>query len=1148
MKKVFFMGEWNMPSKSTVSYFDKMNALIDAFRTEKIANNLSAEKIEKYKSDYLDLVKDCRTDMEKSGEIETPIMEELDHMRGALNNGWGLEDMVYLSSLSRLELPFSSPLEEQRRDLLRRMETQKVSNSADRMSFFGECAAFMDELKETIESVDPEKNPTEEVKKAVSEKIGDLKLQNLNPLEDSFYNVIYRKLDWQEYPEDTTISRNNSEDKIVVATSHNRDGLMAQGLARNRMQESEKDALRNKNTYVLPERSLEDEVFVPTGAHIKREMTVSNREGIKEVFGSAIYEDIDRAYLGSPQDRTVRLHHALGNQYRQRGENVLEIDLAGSGFSQKRVEYKGIHGKDYKEGAGNQRVQEMLEAQFGRKISRFDGESGKEEKLEHVRMKSREYTPEQAGPNAQPVRKVRYTISGPLARVGVLAKGTSNSGAHSINNNIRIIQRAIWNFLDPIFEEYKKAIDQDPNFVPKTIHVNLTGHSRGAVAAGEGMLEFRKKLQEWANRPENAKYQRLVSAVEFDIIQRDPVPGLGSYSNHPMVDYRNMPNVSSTVVYTMESDKMDGAFIPQRVRGAARIILGTTPHSAGLEEVDMSQVDVEGDGMAHAMGYYDPETGEVYRGSGLSEMPQGVYFTDEAHNLVRVESLAQLEKMMDVITVGGSRQPKREAVMRTVVRDWIIDHQIERSYRDDLERGLYQERTHRAAETILNCVEGDPDYSPTIRELQEAIREYRSADPADRDAYEAAQEKLIGLAKAAMQNRTISPGVPDPLLVVLSDLTVGMMHENAFLRKGYTLESEGRLQQEAASPLKAATDEEKEAMQAEGALSQQERERRLQKEEKVLLEETRLKTDVLVEAQEFQDVLNRMDRMKKSREDTASYRRMRNAVEVCANLGGNSTINEIREAYGNLQKTSEDYAKEHSSMESFRGQLGTFRLGLSRELSAKARELGEKFYEQSRFMNNKDNTLDTKIRLRTESMQRMAGREKVPFDYDRSKSKIQKMGEEVMGLARGVKALENQFRQLNDTGHINSKYYSNMMFSMKRVREGMEAAQGGRVLNERQSGELLKSLGLVVECTRRYILEKTDNGTKKEMSSEIGQNRMKLSMDTLKLLDTATYRSVETLIQSGGRIPLQPSPVKVNAPAVKAPAPIQTAPIAPMGH
>ncbi|MCR4945759.1 MAG: hypothetical protein K5929_02285 [Lachnospiraceae bacterium] len=38
-------------------------------------------------------------------------------------------------------------------------------------------------------------------------------------------------------------------------------------------------------------------------------------------------------------------------------------------------------------------------------------------------------------------------------------------------------------------------------------------------------------------------------------------------------------------------------------------------------KVDETQVNVAGDGKKHTVSYYDAETGEMYRGSGICQMP-----------------------------------------------------------------------------------------------------------------------------------------------------------------------------------------------------------------------------------------------------------------------------------------------------------------------------------------------------------------------------------------------------------------------------------------------------------------------------------------------------------------------------------------------
>ena len=47
------------------------------------------------------------------------------------------------------------------------------------------------------------------------------------------------------------------------------------------------------------------------------------------------------------------------------------------------------------------------------------------------------------------------------------------------------------------------------------------------------------------------------------------------------------------------------------------------------------------DTRAHRVAFTDMKTGEAYRGSGISELPGGVYISDEYNNLTRFDTLAE---------------------------------------------------------------------------------------------------------------------------------------------------------------------------------------------------------------------------------------------------------------------------------------------------------------------------------------------------------------------------------------------------------------------------------------------------------------------------------------------------------------------------
>ena len=88
----------------------------------------------------------------------------------------------------------------------------------------------------------------------------------------------------------------------------------------------------------------------------------------------------------------------------------------------------------------------------------------------------------------------------------------------------------------------------------------------------------------------------------------------------------------------------------------------------------------------HRAGYTNAKTGEVYRGSGLSELPEGVYIMDETRTLIRLNSKEKALNMLkevykDTYKILGKNaikskiQGSRKNRLKEVVEAWFSSHQ-----------------------------------------------------------------------------------------------------------------------------------------------------------------------------------------------------------------------------------------------------------------------------------------------------------------------------------------------------------------------------------------------------------------------------------------------------------------------------------------
>ena len=185
-------------------------------------------------------------------------------------------------------------------------------------------------------------------------------------------------------------------------------------------------------------------------------------------------------------------------------------------------------------------------------------------------------------------------------------------------------------------------------------------------------------------------YPRYENKVRFKLMQMDPVAGFGSdhgiKSKINLVDEKRPElcrelaerrmaslgdSVDATVVYSLHANHRY-FFSPQSVDGAKRIILTTTTHGVNLGRVDESQ-KAYGD-KAHRQGYLDLSTCEMYRGSGLHELPEGIYIADENNRLVKVPSLEVGRSIINEVLEHTSGQKERHERIDEVMKNWFEAH------------------------------------------------------------------------------------------------------------------------------------------------------------------------------------------------------------------------------------------------------------------------------------------------------------------------------------------------------------------------------------------------------------------------------------------------------------------------------------------
>lgn len=467
-------------------------------------------------------------------------------------------------------------------------------------------------------------------------------------------------------------------------------------------------------------------------------------------FMPEVYTDFEKivsqkqSYGSNPEVQDAKVLELKCNRGTRMGEenDIIDFSLAGSGYDQFRREHKGEnqvgHGKT-SEQTIRKKIQEEYENKkkvgrwrkfwnfFAFKSSQYyqNTERMKQEDaqlLENIREKYQTGYSDEIEKIAgkkdtvvgkfgkiEEVRKresaenrIKYTISGPIAG---LKKGMSNSGTHSIELNRKYVLELAANYLEPKFEQWKNALDNNQPIRP--VLVRLKGHSRGGVGAVEGAMMIRA----WVNE----HYPNFLDYVKFDLTQFDPVPGTGSASGiNQTVDLKGDKTVTyggdkflglgdsaeTTVIYTALSNH-DSFFTPQKVLGAKRIFISLDTHDVGLQHVDRnkSQRNGEWEETGHAQVYMDMETATAYSQSSLNDMPPGVYLVDAKNRVIRVKSPEMAEFMVRKMrteqkdgkdTKESTNQSDRRDVILDSVKDWFKrDDTISPEERNQTNIGLY---------------------------------------------------------------------------------------------------------------------------------------------------------------------------------------------------------------------------------------------------------------------------------------------------------------------------------------------------------------------------------------------------------------------------------------------------------------------------
>ncbi len=864
-------------------------AIWDAYETTRKMNGLSIRLVETYRQDYKTLMIAKMEGLEAQGRKQELLYGQYGFMAQMVDNGWTVADMEFMAELYEMAQK-NTKYEKQGQDLLTLLRDTDFSTLDVRVR-------LLNRIKEYVDQCGAEYPRRDNVQKLL-EKVGNA------------------EFNYGEYPKDRGVELNAEaagafNTKVMVEKGKElpiREALLINTRAYNALSEKEKQEIRSRGKYVMSDLDEEKILDVPKNlGQNARGIEVTNRQAIQTVYGYEVYDSIDEKHRGTLEDRTVKIHNAVGNRLIREGTTVLEFDLAGSGYNTVRREYAGQHGKlNTKTEVGISQIRQH-DKEYGVPLRDSSGKV-----YNGIRKMSKKVTLK----DDTVVNKIRYTISGP---------GLFNVGDHSIENNRVYVKNLAKNELVKYFEEWVK----DPSKAHE-INIRLTGHSRGAVAAEEGAQYINDFLKEYAKKHKEA--EPFLKYISFDLTQRDAVPGFGTFWRLGKKDIRNIPNMKATIFCSMAQDHGDMIFPLQNVRGAGRIIIGTTEHGMDLGSIDQSQSRYKEDGKAHRAGFYDADTGEYYRGSGLSELPDGVYIADERYNIVRLTSYSQIGKLIDEVYASAPKQKGRVASIHDMVRNWFVDNELSVSFKTETERENAQDRAFDAMGSLMRS--GVSRVKGVQREIQKLDKIRMSAlNPAEIIQQ---NEALIKACKKYMK-KTAIPAEGDSAyrMNLVSDIMSFAQRENNYLKRGLDKNNQ---------------------VQHEGYV-----ERQLDRERKRLEQEQRLRETFAAVAEHCKEVTVRLDATRQGKLNSEEYNRFYAALKRGSMLNTDSSVNDFNRVTKEIMYAAVTYHVKHMEATS---KDGIIRDTESQNIVSYMSGIRKVTGELGRGIERKDNSLDDVIRNR----------------------------------------------------------------------------------------------------------------------------------------------------------------------------------------
>ena len=808
-----------------------------------------------------------------------PEYKQCSFLARCLMNGWTVSDIPFLDSMYEAiqGLANTSPLKKEGNIVLEQLAAQKVDTVAGRFYTLNDVNAYMSRLWRSNMSV---YRPA---------------LNNITAFKN---NTVFPA----EYPDDAHFPEIVKNKDAAQGVSY-RDIFEDDDSLRAFTEQRTVD-VRLKEDYVIREvtdrerRREKEQPFVPNVGQRHNKMEKPASQIIAEVVGSSVYEDIDEMSRGDIKDRTVRIHHAQGTKHQKEGRHVLEMDFAGSRGEDFVKMHKQRNGAIDK----NLRPKEYLE-RYGTRALKPDGRS----EFEFIHYKDRDLTL----PGGQVAKRKRYAIAGPTPDWWIIS-GLPNLGEYSIENSREYAKNFGAQFLEPIFDAWRANPDQEA----PCIDIDLVGLSRGAVTAGQAAKLINKWIEEYADRHHEDR-DKYKNQVFYNLGLQEPVPGAVTNLHLGSCNLRDIPNMNATVFCSLGIAEYDILFPLQQVKGAKKLILTMTAHSSDAGQ-DLSQAQTLRDNNKHMGAYYDAETGEMHRGSGINELPDGVYVADEKLNLIRLTSYSQVTELFGKAYTKTSPQRIRARNIHRMARDWFCENHLKMSFPDEKTRELETKKNQLTQDKILEI---DSSRSQTLRNEITELRRLQM-DGAAKEQIVAQNEKVIAACREYMKETTMPPyGDRARKINLVADTLTFTMRENNQLRKEIAREKNEPYDDSLDRKIKAQQDR---LEQKEGYLQ------RKQAEEAKRLEQEKEVVKMIAMTKELcQQTIEKLENTESWKGNSSSYQTFHKALQEGADLTTKVSIRDLSDYYTRLKKASSSYAVGHDSVFGPITDDGSKRLGQS---------------------------------------------------------------------------------------------------------------------------------------------------------------------------------------------------------------------------